>query len=173
MEYCTIYWATVICSTYKPRRGKLCYGEVNAFPQPKTILQSREQLLVYNNVIDFLHCRYGTKFVDEYQSIMTRKLGLNKYNKQLISKLLNNLAVDKVDYTNFFRLLSNVKADRDIPENELLVPLMAALLDIGKERKEAWISWVQTYIEEVCVFLVVVPPISYKHKVLSYCHTCT
>jgi uncharacterized protein YdiU (UPF0061 family) len=87
--------------------------------------------------------------MDEYQSIMTRKLGLTKYNKQLISKLLNNLAVDKVDYTNFFRLLSNVKADRGIPENELLVPLKAALLDIGKERKDAWISWVQTYIEEV------------------------
>jgi uncharacterized protein YdiU (UPF0061 family) len=40
--------------------------------------------------------------MDEYQSIMTRKLGLTKYNKQLISKLLSNLAVDKVDYTNFF-----------------------------------------------------------------------
>ncbi|KAG8075810.1 hypothetical protein GUJ93_ZPchr0006g40916 [Zizania palustris] len=93
--------------------------------------------------------RYGTKFMDEYQSIMTRKIGLTKYNKQLIGKLLNNLAVDKVDYTNFFRLLSNVKADRDIPEKDLLVPLKAALLDIGKERKEAWISWVQTYIEEL------------------------
>jgi serine/tyrosine/threonine adenylyltransferase len=83
--------------------------------------------------------------MDEYQSIMTRKLGLTKYNKQLISKLLSNLAVDKVDSTNFFRLLSNVKVDQDIPENELLVPLKAAFLDIGKESKEAWISWVRTY----------------------------
>jgi Protein adenylyltransferase SelO len=87
--------------------------------------------------------------MDEYQSIMTRKLGLTKYNKQLISRLLNNLAVDKVDYTNFFRLLSNVKADPTIPEKDLLTPLKAALLDIGKERKEAWTSWLQTYIEEV------------------------
>lgn len=87
--------------------------------------------------------------MDEYQSIMTRKLGLTKYNKQLISRLLNNLAVDKVDYTNFFRLLSNVKADPMIPEKDLLTPLKAALLDIGKERKEAWVSWLQTYIEEV------------------------
>uniref|UniRef100_A0A6V7QSD3 Selenoprotein O n=1 Tax=Ananas comosus var. bracteatus TaxID=296719 RepID=A0A6V7QSD3_ANACO len=93
--------------------------------------------------------RYGTKFMDEYQYIMTKKLGLTKYNKQLISKLLNNLAVDKVDYTNFFRLLSNIKADPNIPENELLVPLKAVLLDIGKERKEAWICWLQTYIEEL------------------------
>ncbi|TVU11417.1 hypothetical protein EJB05_45003, partial [Eragrostis curvula] len=105
--------------------------------------------LISQDEANYVMERYGTKFMDEYQSIMTRKLGLTKYNKQLISKLLNNLAVDKVDYTNFFRLLSNVKADRDIPENELLVPLKAALLDIGKERKDAWISWVQTYIEEL------------------------
>ncbi|KAK3442440.1 hypothetical protein EUGRSUZ_B02600 [Eucalyptus grandis] len=93
--------------------------------------------------------RYGTKFMDEYQGIMTRKLGLPKYNKQLISKLLSNMAVDKVDYTNFFRALSNIKADLSIPEDELLVPLKAVLLDIGKERKEAWISWVKIYIQEL------------------------
>lgn len=87
--------------------------------------------------------------MDEYQAIMTRKLGLLKYNKQLISKLLNNMAVDKVDYTNFFRLLSNVKADPNMPEDELVVPLKAVLLDIGKERKEAWIGWLQTYVQEV------------------------
>ncbi|OEL15192.1 UPF0061 protein AZOSEA38000 [Dichanthelium oligosanthes] len=105
--------------------------------------------LISQDEANYVMERYGTKFMDEYQSIMTKKLGLTKYNKQLISKLLNNMSVDKVDYTNFFRLLSNVKADPGIPENELLVPLKAALLDIGKERKEAWISWVQTYIEEV------------------------
>ena len=87
--------------------------------------------------------------MDDYQAIMTKKIGLPKYNKQLISKLLNNMAVDKVDYTNFFRSLSNIKADSSIPEEELLVPLKAVLLDIGKERKEAWVSWVKTYMEEV------------------------
>ncbi|KAM1472549.1 hypothetical protein ACFX2I_028784 [Malus domestica] len=93
--------------------------------------------------------RYGTKFMDDYQAIMTKKLGLPKYIKQLISKLLNNMAIDKVDYTNFFRLLSNIKADPNIPEEELLNPLKAVLLDIGQERKEAWISWVKIYIEEL------------------------
>ncbi|KAM0002209.1 putative protein adenylyltransferase SelO [Helianthus debilis subsp. tardiflorus] len=93
--------------------------------------------------------RYGTKFMDDYQAIMTKKVGLPKYNKQLISKLLNNMAVDKVDYTNFFRLLSNVKADSTLSDEELLGPLKAALLDIGQERKEAWISWVRIYIEEL------------------------
>ncbi|KAH1108873.1 hypothetical protein J1N35_012641 [Gossypium stocksii] len=93
--------------------------------------------------------RYGTKFMDDYQAILSQKLGLQKYNKQLVNKLLSNLAVDKVDYTNFFRALSNIKADPSIPGDELLVPLKAVLLDIGKERKEAWTSWVQSYIQEL------------------------
>ncbi|KAM0917574.1 hypothetical protein ACQ4PT_009094 [Festuca glaucescens] len=105
--------------------------------------------LISKDEANYVMERYGTKFMDEYQSIMTKKLGLPKYNKQLIGKLLNNLAIDKVDYTNFFRLVSNVKADPGIPESALLVPIKAALLDIGQERKEAWISWVQTYIEEL------------------------
>lgn len=91
--------------------------------------------------------------MDEYQAIMTKKLGLPKYNKELISKLLNNMAVDKVDYTNFFRLLSNIKADPNIVGEELLSPLKAVLLDIGKERKEAWTKWVQAYIQEVKRYL--------------------
>ncbi|KAL6976720.1 hypothetical protein U1Q18_025506 [Sarracenia purpurea var. burkii] len=105
--------------------------------------------LINDKEANYVMERYGTKFMDEYQAIMTRKLGLPKYNKQLISKLLNNMAVDKVDYTNFFRLLSNIKADTSIPEQELLVPLKAVLLDMGKERKEAWTSWVQSYTEEL------------------------
>nr|KJB21864.1 hypothetical protein B456_004G018600 [Gossypium raimondii] len=93
--------------------------------------------------------RYGAKFMDDYQAILSQKLGLQKYNKQLVNKLLSNLAVDKVDYTNFFRALSNIKADPSVPGDELLVPLKAVLLDIGKERKEAWTSWVQSYIQEL------------------------
>ncbi|KAJ0260862.1 hypothetical protein HA466_0040990 [Hirschfeldia incana] len=93
--------------------------------------------------------RYGDKFMEEYEAIMTKKLGLSKYNKEMISELLNNMAVDKVDYTNFFRLLSNVEANPNTPDDELLKPLKAALLDIGKERKEAWIKWVRGYIHEV------------------------
>lgn len=87
--------------------------------------------------------------MDEYQAIMTKKVGLPRYNKELIGELLNNMAVDKVDYTNFFRLLSNIKADSCIEDRKLLVPLKAALLDIGKERKEAWTNWVKRYITEV------------------------
>lgn len=107
-----------------------------------------------NNVAFAVSDRYGIKFMDDYQAIITKKLGLPKYNKQLIGDLLKNMAVDKVDYTNFFRSLSNIKADPTIPEQKLLIPLKAVLLDIGKERKEAWTSWVQSYIQEVSANVV-------------------
>ncbi|KAL0843019.1 hypothetical protein Bca101_016264 [Brassica carinata] len=105
--------------------------------------------LINEKEADYALERYGDRFMDEYEAIMTKKLGLSKYNKEMISELLNNMAVDKVDYTNFFRLLSNVKANPNTPDDELLIPLKAALLDIGKERKEAWIEWVRGYIQEV------------------------
>ncbi|XP_028759844.1 uncharacterized protein LOC114718625 [Neltuma alba] len=105
--------------------------------------------LISEKEANYVMERYGTKFMDDYQAIMTKKLGLPKYNKQLISKLLSHMAVDKVDYTNFFRLLSNLKADTSIPDNQLLVPLKSALLDIGQERKEAWTDWVKAYIHEL------------------------
>ncbi|KAL2487942.1 hypothetical protein Fot_41234 [Forsythia ovata] len=105
--------------------------------------------LINDNEANYAMERYGTKFMDEYQAIMAKKLGLPKYNKQLISKLLKNMAIDKVDYTNFFRSLSNIKADPTLPEDELLIPLKAVLLDIGKERKDAWTSWLKSYLQEL------------------------
>ncbi|KAL2323827.1 hypothetical protein Fmac_022885 [Flemingia macrophylla] len=112
-----------------------------------TTLQAAD--LINEKEANYAMERYGTRFMDDYQVIMTKKLGLPKYNKQLINKLLTNMAVDKVDYTNFFRTLSNVKADTSIPDEELLVPLKSVLLDIGKERKEAWTSWLKTYVHEL------------------------
>lgn len=93
--------------------------------------------------------RYGVTFMEEYQSIMTKKIGLKKYNKELISKLLSNMAFDKVDYTIFFRALSNIKTSSDLSEDKLLSPLKPVLLDISKERKKAWIDWIQQYIHEL------------------------
>lgn len=39
--------------------------------------------------------RYGSRFMDDYQDIMTKKLSLPKYNKQLIGKLLTNMATEE------------------------------------------------------------------------------
>nr|ATG70891.1 hypothetical protein [Juniperus drupacea] len=105
--------------------------------------------LVNDEEVKYAMAKYGSRFMDEYQSVMTKKLGLAKYNKDLISKLLTNMAIDKVDYTICFRALSKIKTIPDFADDELLNPLKPVLLDISKERKKAWVDWSRQYIQEL------------------------
>ncbi|KAJ7519620.1 hypothetical protein O6H91_20G046600 [Diphasiastrum complanatum] len=89
--------------------------------------------------------RYADKFMDEYQQGMTKKLGLKEYDKELIGKLLNNMAFDKADFTNFFRALGNITSSLDCPDDKVLSPLKGVLLDLSKERKSTWIDWLSQY----------------------------
>jgi uncharacterized protein YdiU (UPF0061 family) len=93
--------------------------------------------------------RYADKFMSLYQQHMSSKIGLKEYNKDLLSKLLSNMAFDKVDYTNFFRSLSNVKAAPTTPDDDLIAPLKNALLDLSKERRKVWLDWLHSYVELV------------------------
>eukprot|EP00252_Welwitschia_mirabilis_P007391 TRINITY_DN18694_c0_g1_i1.p1 TRINITY_DN18694_c0_g1~~TRINITY_DN18694_c0_g1_i1.p1 ORF type:complete len:661 (+),score=110.59 TRINITY_DN18694_c0_g1_i1:99-2081(+) len=95
--------------------------------------------------------RYAARFMAEYQSLMTKKLGLKSYNKDLVNKLFNNMAIDKVDYTIFFRALPEVQANPDASDNELIKPLKPVLLDISSERKKAWVEWLRQYVNELIV----------------------
>eukprot|EP00246_Nothoceros_aenigmaticus_P010001 TRINITY_DN26287_c0_g1_i1.p1 TRINITY_DN26287_c0_g1~~TRINITY_DN26287_c0_g1_i1.p1 ORF type:complete len:642 (-),score=112.96 TRINITY_DN26287_c0_g1_i1:698-2437(-) len=92
---------------------------------------------------------YAERFLANYQRIMMDKIGVKDYNKELLTRLLNNMAFDKVDYANCFRSLSNVKAGANTPDEELLVPLSGVLLDLSKERKKVWIGWMRDYITQL------------------------
>lgn len=87
---------------------------------------------------------------------MSSKIGLKTYNKDMLSKLLSNMAFDKVDYTNLFRSLSNVKATRTTSDDDLIAPLKNALLDLSKERRKVWLDWLHQYVELVCTFVFLV-----------------
>lgn len=87
--------------------------------------------------------------MSEYQQHMSNKIGLKAYHKDLLSKLLNNMAFDKVDYTNFFRSLGNLKAGPGTSDDELIAPLKNALLDLSKERRKVWLDWLHQYIKLV------------------------
>ncbi|URE14124.1 G-type lectin S-receptor-like serine threonine-protein kinase, partial [Musa troglodytarum] len=106
---------------------------------------------------------------EEANYAMERKLGLSKYNQQIKSDLLNNMATDQVDYTNFFWLLSSIKADTTtIPNNELPVPLKAVLLDISQERKEAWASFYDIQVVDVCFISLITSGVAGIKHTLSF-----
>jgi len=69
--------------------------------------------------------------------------------KVLASKLLSNMSFDKVDYTNFFRSLGNVKAAPTTSDDNLIAPLKNSLLDLSKERRKVWLDWLHQYVELV------------------------
>jgi len=87
-----------------------------------------------------------------YQQHMSSKIGLKSYNKDLLSKLLSNMAFDKVDYTNFFRSLGNVKAAPTTSDDNLIAPLKNSLLDLSKERRKVWLDWLHQYVELVRIY---------------------
>ena len=91
--------------------------------------------------------------MSEYQRHMSAKVGLKVYNKDLLSKLLNHMAFDKVDYTNFFRSLGNLKSQPGISDDNLLAPLKNALLDLSKERRKVWLDWLHQYIDLVSIYI--------------------
>lgn len=88
-----------------------------------------------------------------YQQHMSNKIGLKAYNKDMLSKLLSNMAFDKVDYTNFFRSLGNVKAAPTTSDDDLIAPLKNALLDLSKERRKVWLDWLHQYVELVRIYV--------------------
>ncbi|KAI5412721.1 hypothetical protein KIW84_057379 [Lathyrus oleraceus] len=53
--------------------------------------------------------------MDDYQDIITKKLGLPKYNKRLIGKFLTNMAVDKLIIQNSFRHSQILKQTQYFP----------------------------------------------------------
>jgi hypothetical protein len=87
---------------------------------------------------------------------MSSKIGLKTYKKDLLSKLLSNMAFDKVDYTNFFRSLGNVKAAPTTSDDDLIAPLKNSLLDLSKERRKVWLDWLHQYVELVSRFVFLV-----------------
>ncbi|KAL2610259.1 hypothetical protein R1flu_028832 [Riccia fluitans] len=93
--------------------------------------------------------RYADRFMEEYRQLMSRKMGLRDYNKDLLTRLLNNLAVDKVDYTNFFRALGNVCSAANVSDDDIWLPLKPALLDLAKERKKVWVEWLREYTRQL------------------------
>lgn len=93
--------------------------------------------------------------MEEYKQLMSRKLGLKEYNRELINKLLSNMAFDKVDYTNCFRALGNVKSSLDVTDEDLLKPIKCVLLETSKERRKAWIDWMKLYTQQVVVCFVI------------------
>ncbi|CAI5510640.1 unnamed protein product [Closterium sp. Naga37s-1] len=94
--------------------------------------------------------RYAEAFLSAYQQRMAAKLGLPTYNKDLTQSLLQLMAKHGADFTNTFRSLARVPAEREESDADLLAPMRGALglqEGAGKEgeKEREWVDWLRLY----------------------------
>ncbi|CAI5522728.1 unnamed protein product [Closterium sp. Naga37s-1] len=94
--------------------------------------------------------RYAEAFLSAYQQRMAAKLGLPSYEKDLTQSLLQLMAKHGADFTNTFRALARVPAERDFSDADLLAPMRGALglqEGAGKEgeKEKEWVDWLRLY----------------------------
>ncbi|CAI7789920.1 unnamed protein product [Closterium sp. NIES-53] len=94
--------------------------------------------------------RYAEAFLSAYQQRMAAKLGLPSYDKDLTQSLLQLMAKHGADFTNTFRSLARVPAEREASNADLLAPMRGALgvqEGAGKEgeKEKEWVDWLRLY----------------------------
>ncbi len=101
----------------------------------KPLLENEENLLERLN-----HIQEGfyNSMQDEMKIMWTKKLGLKNYDDHLINNLFQLMITTKVDYTKFFRLLS------DIPKE--ITPLKKSFYkDCSSEIESLWNNWLNIW----------------------------
>ncbi|CAI5461035.1 unnamed protein product [Closterium sp. Yama58-4] len=94
--------------------------------------------------------RYAEAFLSAYQQRMAAKLGLPSYDKDLTQSLLQLMAKHEADFTNTFRALAHVPAEREVSNADLVAPMRGALglqEGAGKEgeKEKEWVEWLRLY----------------------------
>jgi len=84
-----------------------------------------------------------TKVMNQKMEIMwTKKLGLLSYDESLVNEMLNLMAHTKVDYTIFFRKLSNIP-------NKLTDLKDSFYLPTSEQIDTKWISWLERWRKHI------------------------
>ena len=76
------------------------------------------------------------------ENIWSEKIGLEKYDRQLVNELLSLMSLSKIDFTIFFRSLS------EIP-NEISVLKKSFYQPISHEIEFRWSRWLNNWINSI------------------------
>ena len=76
------------------------------------------------------------------EDMWTKKLGLVSYDATLVNEMLKLMVQTKVDYTIFFRKLSNIPIELTDLKDSFYLP-------ISEQIETKWIGWLQRWREEL------------------------
>jgi len=102
------------------------------------LIDNAEALKKLDDILD----GFSTAMNQEIKSMWAKKLGLISYDASLVNEMLKLMVQSKVDYTVFFRKLSN------IPSN--LTEIKGSFYQTSSEKiNDKWISWLQRWKEHI------------------------
>ncbi len=85
---------------------------------------------------------FTTAMNKEIENMWTRKLGLKSYDSALVNEMLQLMVQTKVDYTIFFRKLSNIPTQLSDLKESFYLPS-------SEQIDNKWISWLQKWREHI------------------------
>tara|TARA_B100000965_G_scaffold74263_1_gene58640 strand:- start:7509 stop:9203 length:1695 start_codon:yes stop_codon:yes gene_type:complete len=102
------------------------------------LIDNAEELRTLDEICD----GFTTTMNQEMENMWAKKLGLTSYDESLVNEMLQLMIHSKVDYTIFFRKLSN------IPEQ--LAEIKDSFYRASSEQIDAkWISWLQRWRNQI------------------------
>ena len=92
--------------------------------------------------LDDIRDGFTTAMNKEIENMWTRKLGLKSYDSALVNEMLQLMVQTKVDYTIFFRKLSNIPTQLSDLKESFYLPS-------SEQIDNKWISWLQKWREHI------------------------
>ena len=143
------------CELFNPRfQPWTAGGEHFAFFNQQVAAEANYQMfwlavrpLLINNAealkrLDDIHDGFTTAMNQEMETMWTKKLGLINYDESLVSEMLQLMVHSKLDYTIFFRKLSN------IPEK--LTEIKESFYISSSEQIDSkWINWLKRWRKHI------------------------
>ena len=99
------------------------------------------------NRLQTLNTGFSVVMQDELESMWTSKLGLVRFDKVLLDELLELMAITPVDYTKFFRALSDIPEDISGLEGSFYTP--SSQQDVPEQLLQRWSAWLAKWQELV------------------------
>ncbi len=92
--------------------------------------------------LDNIRDGFNTLMNQKMENMWTKKLGLVRYDAPLTNEMIELMVQTKVDYTIFFRKLSNIPSEITDLKDSFYLP-------ISEEIETKWISWLQRWREHI------------------------
>jgi len=92
--------------------------------------------------LDSIRDGFTTVMNQKIEVMWTKKLGLATYDEPLVNEMLQLMVQTKVDYTIFFRKLSNIPSELTDLKDSFYLP-------ISEQIETKWIGWLQRWRENI------------------------